>query len=90
MKGGFFMIQVKKKDNETSESLIRRFSRRIQQSGVLVNARKKRFQSKKKSKQKQRDDALYKTKIRKEINKLKKMDEFNNETLKRLRKKMNK
>lgn len=84
------MIQVKKKDNETSESLIRRFSRRIQQSGVLMQARKKRFNAKRKSKKQKRDDALYKVRIRKEINKLKKIDKFNDEALKNLKKKMDK
>ncbi len=29
------MIQVKRKERETAEGLIRRFSRRVQQSGVL-------------------------------------------------------
>jgi ribosomal protein S21 len=84
------MIQVRKKDKENAESLIRRFSRRIQQSGVLMQARKTRFQSDKKSKRKQRDEALYKVKIRKEINKLKKIDRFDNEALKNIKKRMNK
>ena len=44
------MIEVKKKDRETSESLIRRFGRRVQQSGVLVQARKIRFRKDEKSK----------------------------------------
>jgi len=44
------MIEVKKKDRETSESLIRRFGRRVQQSGVLVQARKTRFRKEEKSK----------------------------------------
>jgi len=83
------MIQVIKKDRENSESLIRRFSRRIQQSGVLKQARKTRFKSTKKSKKQQRDEALYKVKIRKEINKLKKMDRFDDEALKNIKKKMN-
>lgn len=84
------MIQVRKKDRENAESLIRRFSRRIQQSGVLMQARRTRFQNDKKSKLKQREEALYKVKIRKEINKLKKMDRFDNEALKNIKKKMGK
>lgn len=66
------MIEVKKKDRETSESLIRRFSRRIQEGGILVRARKARFRTEKKSKRERREEALYKVKIRKEIDKLKK------------------
>jgi small subunit ribosomal protein S21 len=37
------LVEVKKKDNESFESLLRRFNRKIQQSGVLVRARKIRF-----------------------------------------------
>ncbi|EKE20659.1 MAG: hypothetical protein ACD_7C00509G0016 [uncultured bacterium] len=83
------MIQVRKKDRESSESLIRRFSRRIQQSGVLMLARKSRFQSSKKTKIKQRKEAMYKVKIRKEIDKLKKLDRFDDEALKNIKRKMN-
>jgi len=82
------MIQVKKKDRETSESLIRRFSRRIQQSGVLMDARKSRFQTSKKTKIKQRQEAMYKVKIRKEIDKLKKIDKFDEEALRNIKRKM--
>lgn len=37
------MVEVKKKDNESFENLLRRFNRKVQQSGVLVRARKTRF-----------------------------------------------
>ena len=37
------MVEVKKKDNESFDSLLRRFNRKIQQSGVLIRARKIRF-----------------------------------------------
>jgi len=33
------VIEVRKKEKETSESLIRRFSRRVQQSGILPYAK---------------------------------------------------
>ena len=39
----FSLVEVKRKDNESFESLLRRFNRKIQQSGVLVRARKIRF-----------------------------------------------
>jgi ribosomal protein S21 len=84
------MIEVKKKDREASDSLIRRFSRMVQQSGVLVKARKNRFQNEKKSKTEKRKEALYKVKIRKEIEKLKKMDKFDEEALKNIKRKMEK
>ena len=82
------MIEVKKKEKETSESLIRRFSRRVQQSGVLVHARKSRFRKDEKSKREKRNEALYKIKIRKEIDKLKKLGKFDDEALKNIKRKM--
>lgn len=82
------MIEVKKKDRETSESLIRRFSRRVQQSGVLVQARKTRFRNEEKSKREIRQGAMYKEKVRKIADKLKKMGKFDDETFKNIKKKL--
>jgi ribosomal protein S21 len=82
------MIEVKKKERETAESLIRRFSRRVQQSGVLVHARKTRFRTEEKSKRQKRQEALYKVKIRKEIDRAKKMGKFDEEALKDIKRKM--
>lgn len=82
------MIEVKKKDRETAESLIRRFSRRVQQSGILIRARRTRFRAEEKSKREKRQEALYKIKIRKEIDKLKKLGKFDEETLKDIKRKL--
>jgi ribosomal protein S21 len=82
------MIEVRKKERETSESLIRRFTRRVQQSGVLVRARRSRFRNDEKSKREKREEALYKIKIRKEIEKLKKLGKFDEEALKDIKRKM--
>ncbi|MEA2113663.1 MAG: hypothetical protein U9P63_03360 [Patescibacteria group bacterium] len=73
-------IEVKKKERETTRSLLRRFSRRIQQSGVLINARKARFLEKEKSKGERRTSALRRTKIGKEKEKLRKMGLLEEET----------
>lgn len=82
------MIEVRKKERETTESLIRRFSRKMQQSGVLVRARKTRFRADEKSKTEMRTEALYKVKIRKEIDKLKKIGKFDDEALRNIKRKM--
>ncbi|MEK7181623.1 MAG: 30S ribosomal protein S21 [Patescibacteria group bacterium] len=82
------MIQVKRKEKETAESLIRRFSRRVQQSGVLRQVRKMRFHQTEKSRVKRRDEALYKVDIRKEISRLKKLGKFDDEALREIKKKM--
>lgn len=37
------MVEVKRKEGESFESLLRRFNRKIQQSGILVRARKTQF-----------------------------------------------
>lgn len=82
------MIQVKRKEKETAESLIRRFSRRVQQSGVLKQVRKLRFRVEEKSRDKRRSEALYKVKIRKEITRLKKLGKFDDEALRDIKKKI--
>jgi ribosomal protein S21 len=84
------MIEVRKKEKETPESLIRRFTRRVQQSGVLMRARKSRFRTEEKSKLEKRQEALYKEKIRKEIDKLKKLGKFDDEALRNVKRKMEK
>ncbi|HAV10959.1 MAG TPA: hypothetical protein DCX32_00205 [Candidatus Moranbacteria bacterium] len=83
------MIEVKKKPKETAESLIRRFSRRVQQSATLVQARRNRFRRDEKSKTEKRQEAIYKVKIRKEIDKLKKLGKFDDEALRNIKRKMN-
>lgn len=82
------MIEVKKKDRESSESLIRRFSRRVQQSGVLVQARRSRFKTDKKSRREIREGAMYKDKVRKIVSKLKKMGKFDEESFRNVKKKL--
>lgn len=82
------MIEVKKKDRESSESLIRRFSRRVQQSGVLMQARRGRFRKDEKSKREVREGAMYKEKVRKVVSKLKKMGKFDDQNFKNVKKKL--
>ncbi len=82
------MVEVQKKDKETSESLVRRFTRQVQQSGVLPKVRKLRFHSKKKTKRQLREDAMYREKVKKEVDKLKKMGIFDDEKLKDIKKKL--
>jgi ribosomal protein S21 len=67
------MIEVKKRDNESSESLLRRFSRRVQQSGVLIRAKKRRFYEPPKNKREVRTDAIRRQTIRAQRELLRKM-----------------
>jgi exopolyphosphatase/pppGpp-phosphohydrolase len=82
------MIEVKRKDRETSESLIRRFGRRVQQSGVLVQARKSRFRKEEKTRREMREGAIYREKVKKIVDKLKKMSKFDEEKFKNVKKKL--
>ena len=67
------MVEVKKKDNESFENLLRRFNRKVQQSGVLVRARKKRFFAKDLSRNLLRSQAQRRSIIRVQKEELKKI-----------------
>jgi len=66
-------LEVKKQERETSQSLIRRFTRSIQQSGILLRARRVRFKKKEKSEQMKKRAALRREEKKKEYEKLKKL-----------------
>ena len=60
------LLQVVRKDeNESLENLIRRFNKKVQQSGVLGVARRKKYFEKPPSKREQREIAIRK-RIRKD------------------------
>lgn len=83
------MVEVKKKDGETAESLIRRFSKRVQQSGVLIRAKKSRFKEDDRNKREVRDDALRRHKIREKkdyLRKIGKLEDFEGKKYKNNRK----
>lgn len=66
------MVEVKRKENESFESLLRRFNRKIQQSGVLVRARKTRFFEPAKSRNILRENAQRRAENREKREELKK------------------
>ena len=70
------MVEVKKRDNESTDSLIRRFSRKVQQSGVLLQARKVQYYQRKKSKRKLREEAQRRTELQSERDRLIKLGEI--------------
>jgi len=65
--------EVKRKDGESFESFYRRFVRRIQQSKILLEARSSRFYERPKSRNKKRQDAIERNKIREEKEYLRKI-----------------
>lgn len=66
-------LEIKKEERETSQNLVRRFSRRVKQSGILFRARKARFRKGQKSRQMKKRAALRREELKKEYEKLEKM-----------------
>jgi len=66
-------LEILKQERETSQSLVRRFQKRIQQSGLLLRARKIRFRQRRKSEQMKKRAALRREELKKEYEKLKKL-----------------
>ena len=71
--------EVKRKKGETFESMMRRFSRRVQQSGKLIQAKKIRFHEGEKSRNLQRVSALRRGEIKKKREYLKKIGKLKEE-----------
>lgn len=68
-----FLVEVKRKENESFDNLLRRFNRKIQQSGVLVRARKTRFFAPAKSRNLQRSTAQRRAELREVREEMKRM-----------------
>ncbi len=66
-------LKVEKQERETSQSLSRRFSRKMKMSGILIQARKNRFHQRQKSKQMKKESALRRDELRKEYETMEKM-----------------
>lgn len=58
------MQEVTRKEKESFENFFRRFNRKVQQSGVLSQTRKRQHYEKPLSKSRQRTEAIRKSKIR--------------------------
>ncbi|MDO8658969.1 MAG: hypothetical protein Q7K54_00035 [Candidatus Parcubacteria bacterium] len=67
------VIEVKKNPNENNSSVLRRFSRRIQESGIIRKVKGSRYNLRKESKLKAKKSALKRMSRRLEIEKLKKL-----------------
>lgn len=72
------MVEVKRKPNESIGSLMRRFNRFVQQSGVLIKAKRTMFRVKKKNERKEKNAAImgmHLSELRKKLQKLGKYDD---------------
>lgn len=70
------MVEVKRKDRESIEGMIRRFTKKLQQSGNIYRARKIRFHQKTKSRTVLKEEAKRKNMIMERREYLKKMGRF--------------
>ncbi len=67
------VIKVEKNPNENNASILRRFTRKMQESGIVRNVKKNRYNLRQESKLKLKRSALKRMSRRKEIEKLKKL-----------------
>ncbi|OGI73019.1 hypothetical protein A3D42_00350 [Candidatus Nomurabacteria bacterium RIFCSPHIGHO2_02_FULL_41_18] len=67
------VIEVKKNPNENNASVLRRFSRRVQESGIIHKIKGSRYNERKESRLKVKKSALKRIKKRKEIEILRKL-----------------
>ena len=74
------MAEIKRKKGETFESLLRRFNKKLQQSGRLIQSRKIRFFEKPKNKNKIRQEALRRKEINEKREYLKKIGKLKEES----------
>lgn len=66
-------VEVRRKPRESTSSMLRRFSRKVQLSGILLSAKKSRFQKKPRSKNLRKKDAMYREKMGKERERMEKL-----------------
>lgn len=59
-------MRIKKRENESSGSLLFRFNKRIKQSGLLKEARKRRFKDRPTTKQARLNSAIHREEKKKE------------------------
>lgn len=67
------VIEVQKNPNENNASILRRFSRRVQESSIIQKVKKNRYNERTESKLKVKKGTLKRLARRKEIDKLRKL-----------------
>lgn len=66
------MLEVKRKEGESIGSFLHRFSTKIKQSGVLIEAKKRRYHKRTINKTKRKASAIYREQKKKEFEDLRK------------------
>ena len=70
------VLEIKQNKKQGSHILVRQFIRRVQQSGILLQARKIRFFKRSKTKQAKKETALRREKSKEKYNKIEKNRKF--------------
>lgn len=61
------MIEIRKRDGESMTSALFRFTKRVQQTGVLKESKKRRFRARPANRNRRRASAIRRESIKKEI-----------------------
>jgi len=67
------VIEVKRKEGESANAFIYRFTKKMQQSGVLKESKRRRFHTRATNKRGRRDSTLYRIAKKKEMEQQKKI-----------------
>ncbi|MEK7189001.1 MAG: hypothetical protein AAB671_00645 [Patescibacteria group bacterium] len=76
-------ITIKRRENESNERLLRRFSRRIQTSGLLLRTKRRAHFEREKNESQKKKDALRRLAMRTKEEYLRKIGELSEETFSR-------
>ncbi len=66
-------MEIKRREGEPTNAFLYRFSKKIQQSGILREAKKRKFKTRPESKLKKKLSALHREKKKKEVMNARKM-----------------
>lgn len=67
------VVEIKKNNNENNASVLRRFSRKVQEGGIIQKVKSKRYNERKESKLKTKKSTLKRIARRTEVEKLRKL-----------------
>lgn len=77
------MVEVRRRRGETFEGMVRRFTRRLQLSGRIKQAKKIRFHKGKKNKTELKKSALRRIELQRHYDKLKKLGQLPEEIIRK-------
>ena len=83
-----YVVEVKRKPNESTGSLLRRFSRFVQQSGVLLRKKSLKHRTKKPNERKQKNAAIMGEHLRKLRHHLEKLGKYSEENFDEAKRRM--